>query len=97
MRAHPHPWTPVAGPLGLTAALPAAYFALLAGAVGTYLVIVELGANGQVASVRVPTERRGSWTVPSDVSASERESIVNARFAMNSGEKGQVAAGKTPR
>ena len=59
--------------------------------------IVELGSNGQVASVRVPTERRGSWTVPSDVSASERESIVTARFAMNSGEKGQVAAGKTPR
>ena len=59
--------------------------------------IVELGATGQVASVRVPTERRGSWTVPSDVSASERESIVKARLAMNTGEKGQVAAGKTPR
>jgi hypothetical protein len=57
--------------------------------------VVELGANGQVASVRVPTERRGSWNVPSDVSASERESIVRARLAANSGERGAVA-GRTP-
>jgi hypothetical protein len=59
--------------------------------------IVELGANGQVASVRVPTERRGSWNVPSDVSTSERESIVRARVAANSAEKGTVAAGRAPR
>ena len=30
--------------------------------------VVELAADGQVAAVRVPTERRGSWKVPSDVS-----------------------------
>jgi hypothetical protein len=53
--------------------------------------VVELAANGQVASVRVPTERRGSWMVPSDVSSAERESIVKARLAMNGGEKGKVA------
>jgi hypothetical protein len=53
--------------------------------------IVELAANGQVAAVRVPTERRGSWNVPSDVSAAERETIVKARFAANSGERGAVA------
>jgi hypothetical protein len=59
--------------------------------------VVELGASGQVASIRVPTERRGSWNIPSDVSASERESIVRARLAANGGEKAAVAAGRTPR
>jgi hypothetical protein len=54
--------------------------------------IVELGTNGQVASVRVPTERRGSWDIPADVSAAERESIVKARFATNGGGKAAVAS-----
>jgi hypothetical protein len=58
--------------------------------------VVELGTNGQVAAVRVPTEPRGSWKIPADVSASERESILRARLAMNSGERPAVAAGKTP-
>ena len=58
--------------------------------------IVELSANGQVASVRVPTERRGSWNIPADVSASERERIVQGRLAANTGERPAVAAGKTP-
>ena len=58
--------------------------------------VVELGTSGQVASVRVPTERRGSWDVPADVSRSERESIVRARFAMNTGERSPVVAGKAP-
>ena len=58
--------------------------------------VVELGANGQVASVRVPTERRGSWNVPADVSASERESIVRTRLAANTGEKAAVTARRTP-
>jgi hypothetical protein len=58
--------------------------------------IVELSANGQVASVRVPTQRRGSWNIPADVSASERERIVQARLAANTGERSAVAAGKTP-
>jgi hypothetical protein len=58
--------------------------------------IVELSANGQVASVRVPTQRRGSWNIPADVSASERERIVQGRLAANAGERPAVAAGKTP-
>jgi hypothetical protein len=58
--------------------------------------VVELGANGQVASVRVPTERRGSWNVPADVSGSERESIVQARLAANTGEKAAVTARRAP-
>ena len=53
--------------------------------------VVELNTGGQVASVRVPTERRGSWRIPSDVSASERETIVRERFAMNGGQKADVA------
>ena len=57
--------------------------------------VVELAANGQVAAVRVPTERRGSWDIPSDVSAAERERIVTARLAANSAAKGSVAA-RTP-
>ena len=58
--------------------------------------VVELAANGQVASVRVPTERRGSWNVPSDVSASERESIVQARLVANTGDRAAVAARRAP-
>jgi hypothetical protein len=58
--------------------------------------VVELGTSGQVASVRVPTERRGSWDIPADVSRSDRENILRARFAMNTGERPAVAAGKTP-
>ena len=59
--------------------------------------VVELAANGQVAAVRVPTERRGSWMIPSDVSAAERETILKGRLAMNGGEKGAVAAARAPR
>ena len=59
--------------------------------------VVELATDGRVVAVRVPTEQRGSWKVPSDVSSAERESIVRARLAANSGEKGTVAAGRTPR
>jgi hypothetical protein len=59
--------------------------------------VVELAANGQVAAVRVPTERRGSWQVPSDVSAAQRESILRERFAANGGEKGTVATRRAPR
>jgi hypothetical protein len=57
--------------------------------------VVELGTSGQVASVRVPTTRRGSWDIPADVSRSDRESILRARFAANTGERPAVA-GRTP-
>jgi hypothetical protein len=53
--------------------------------------VVELNAGGQVAAVRVPIERRGSHMIPSDVSAAQRETIVRERFAMNGGQKGDVA------
>lgn len=59
--------------------------------------VVELAADGRVVAVRVPTEQRGSWKVPSDVSTAERESIVRARLASNNGEKGTVAARRAPR
>lgn len=58
--------------------------------------VVELAADGQVASVRVPTEQKGSWKIPSDVSAAERESILRARVAVNGGGKGAVAV-RAPR
>lgn len=41
--------------------------------------VVELGPNGDIASVRVPQKREGSWTVPTDVSMSEIESALRAR------------------
>ncbi|MDQ4080328.1 MAG: hypothetical protein M3125_06170 [Gemmatimonadota bacterium] len=53
--------------------------------------VVELNGSGQVAAVRVPTQRRGSYTIPADVSDAERETIVRERFAMNGGQKADVA------
>ena len=43
--------------------------------------VVELGANGEIASVRVPTRRQGSWTVPADVSMAEIDQTLRARAA----------------
>jgi hypothetical protein len=45
--------------------------------------IVELGADGRVAAVRVPTERRDRWDIPTDVAQAERERILAARAAAN--------------
>jgi hypothetical protein len=53
--------------------------------------VVELAANGQVAAVRVPTEQKGSWKIPSDVSDAERESILKSRVAANGADRGAVA------
>src|SRR5688500_12357411 len=53
--------------------------------------VVELAANGQVAAVRVPTEQKGSWKIPSDVSDAERESILKSRVAANGADRGDVA------
>lgn len=41
--------------------------------------VVELGANGEIASVRVPTRREGTWTVPTDVSMSDIDRGLKAR------------------
>ena len=41
--------------------------------------VIDLGPNGEVASVRVPTMRRGEWTVPAPVSLSEIDAALRAR------------------
>jgi hypothetical protein len=41
--------------------------------------VVELGADGEVASVRVPTRRQGEWTIPVDVSMDDVERALRAR------------------
>lgn len=41
--------------------------------------VVELGPNGEIASVRVPTRREGNWTVPADVSMSDIDQALRAR------------------
>lgn len=41
--------------------------------------VVELAADGQIASVKVPTARRGEWTVPAAVSMAEIEAGLRAR------------------
>lgn len=41
--------------------------------------IVELGSDGAIASVRVPTKREGTWTVPTDVSMTDIDRELRAR------------------
>jgi hypothetical protein len=41
--------------------------------------VVELGADGEVASVRVPTRRQGQWTIPIDVSLDDIDRALRAR------------------
>jgi hypothetical protein len=41
--------------------------------------VVELAADGQIASVKVPTARRGEWTVPAAVSMADIEAALQAR------------------
>lgn len=41
--------------------------------------VVELGPEGDVASVRVPTRQEGRWTIPVDVSMSEIDQALRAR------------------
>jgi hypothetical protein len=47
----------------------------------TAKAVVELGTNGQVASVSVPTRRQGQWVVPAPVSMTDIESALRARAA----------------
>ena len=47
----------------------------------TASAVVELGANGQVANVDVPTVVRGQWRVPVAVSMASIESGLRARAA----------------
>lgn len=41
--------------------------------------VVELGADGEIASVRVPTRRQGEWTIPTDVSMDDVVHALRAR------------------
>lgn len=43
--------------------------------------VIDLGADGEVAGVRVPTMQRGAWTVPAPVSASDIDAALRARAA----------------
>ena len=47
----------------------------------TVKAVVELGANGQVASVDVPTVKRGQWRVPAPVNMADVESSLRSRAA----------------
>jgi hypothetical protein len=41
--------------------------------------VVELGPDGEIASVRVPTRQQGQWTIPTDVSMPEIDRALRAR------------------
>src|SRR5207248_6761291 len=41
--------------------------------------VIELGPQGEVASVRVPTTQRGSWTVSAPVSLADIDTALKAR------------------
>jgi hypothetical protein len=43
--------------------------------------VVELGPDGDVAAIRVPTRQRGGWTVPAEVSLSDIDAALRARAA----------------
>lgn len=41
--------------------------------------VVELGTDGEIASVRVPTRQQGQWTIPVDVSMTEIDRALRSR------------------
>lgn len=48
--------------------------------------VIVLGADGEVASIKVPTTRRGEWTVPAQVSMADIESGLRARTVALAGK-----------
>ena len=44
--------------------------------------VIELGPQGEVASVRVPMMQRGAWTVPAPVSLGDIDAALRARAAV---------------
>jgi hypothetical protein len=48
--------------------------------------VVTLGADGEVASIKVPTERRGDWTVPAKVSMADIDTALRARAVALAGK-----------
>ncbi len=43
--------------------------------------VVDLGLDGDVAAIRVPTMQRGPWTVPAPVSLGQIDAVLRARAA----------------
>jgi hypothetical protein len=43
--------------------------------------VVDLGPDGEVAAIRVPTMQRGAWTVPAPVSLADIDASLRARAA----------------
>jgi hypothetical protein len=43
--------------------------------------VVDLGPDGDVAAIRVPTRQRGGWTVPAEVSLGDIDAALRARAA----------------
>ena len=43
--------------------------------------VIELGPDGDVATIRVPAMKRGEWTVPAPVSLGEIDAALRARAA----------------
>jgi hypothetical protein len=41
--------------------------------------VVELGTDGEIASVRVPTRQERGWTIPTDVSMADIDRALRAR------------------
>ena len=41
--------------------------------------VVELGTDGEIASVRVPTRQQGQWTIPVGVSMTEIDNALRSR------------------
>ena len=52
---------------------------------GAATALVEVGSDGDVASVKVPTHRQGEWTIPSSVSMSDVDAGLRARAALLAG------------
>lgn len=46
---------------------------------GSVTALVDIGAEGTVAAVRVPTRRSGGWDIPQQVSAREIDAALEAR------------------
>jgi|tagenome__1003787_1003787.scaffolds.fasta_scaffold19551140_1 hypothetical protein len=46
---------------------------------GAATAVVDLGRDGQVASVRVPSRQQDGWTIPIDVSMGEIDQALRAR------------------
>ncbi|OLC37427.1 MAG: hypothetical protein AUH75_12355 [Gemmatimonadetes bacterium 13_1_40CM_4_65_7] len=43
--------------------------------------VVDLGSDGEVVAIRVPTTQRGEWTVPARVAMSDIDAALRARAA----------------